>query len=167
MTDKHPKVTRSDTEPAEPEEGTIWQDTSRHPNSYRLREYGKWVSLDSVPPRWREYASEDQLETYDDAEANKSDTIKQIYRRGVLSWIEEQVWCPLCGHRVEVDDYEDLITYHGDEGVVEVECEHCEAEFLVNECVRRTYHSHRVWEGACDFGGAYRLDLDYYSKQEG
>lgn len=56
---------------------------------------------------------------------------------------EEEIRCPHCG--AVYDDTEDYrcVSYHGEDGPVEVEClnEGCERPFLVTETVRRTYET--------------------------
>lgn len=58
---------------------------------------------------------------------------------------EESLTCPYCGHEIERDaDFpENLITYWGEEGEVEVSCPSCDADFYAREQVRRTYESRR------------------------
>ena len=59
---------------------------------------------------------------------------------------EETLTCPYCGYEFERDaDFpEDLITYHGEEGEVEVACPSCDEDFMAKEIVRRTYESRRM-----------------------
>ncbi len=48
--------------------------------------------------------------------------------------------CPRCGHEHTLDsDQDHLITYWGESEPSEFECWECEHEFLVTECVLRTY----------------------------
>ena len=59
-------------------------------------------------------------------------------------WRREQlVICPWCGHERHpgFEELEYLITFWGDDGWQEVECDVCEKTFLAKECVRRTYDS--------------------------
>lgn len=56
---------------------------------------------------------------------------------------QEQVCCPHCGRRQEWEPVDlaefGLITYHGDDGPVAVECDWCTEDFHVQESVDRTY----------------------------
>ena len=54
---------------------------------------------------------------------------------------EHSLKCPFCGEDYTHDSEfkEDLITYHGEDGVKEKECGQCEKRFYVKECVDRTW----------------------------
>ncbi|MCP4573262.1 MAG: hypothetical protein GY838_12985 [bacterium] len=60
----------------------------------------------------------------------------------------ESIRCPHCGKTQSWDNSDrgdlGLVTYHGDDGPVEVECEACEKEFAVREDVERTYEAART-----------------------
>jgi hypothetical protein len=55
-----------------------------------------------------------------------------------------EVTCPHCGRDYTRDSEflsdNELITYHGEEGPVKVECTSCDKEFYIDEVVDRTYN---------------------------
>ena len=62
----------------------------------------------------------------------------------------EGIQCPYCGHcHTEPEAWHDVVTYWGEEGPQEFECESCERDFTVEESVTRTWTS-RAIEGADD-----------------
>jgi hypothetical protein len=166
---KHPAVIDSKTEPVEPKKGTLWQDRS---DQGRIKQFdGKqWVSLEPVPPRWRQYAPKDYADNYDKAVADPTALMSRVHKQMLYQWIEEQLWCPRCGHRVDImnasehrAEMDEIITLHGDGGIVEVYCEHCEEDFLATEEVRRTFQSHTIWHGICGvLRSTMDLDLNHY-----
>ena len=103
----------------------------------------------SHPPRWREHAP-DYIK-----KAHNDEFLKSMTHR----WVEEQLWCPSCGHLCDLEPRDDghdnddrgkLVTLHGDDGIMDCTCEHCGAAFKVNEEVRRTFHTAHTWEDACN-----------------
>ena len=54
---------------------------------------------------------------------------------------DQQIKCPYCEKIQSNDDYQYPITYWGDDGVVEWECDNddCGKKFFVDELVDRTY----------------------------
>lgn len=69
---------------------------------------------------------------------------------------EESIRCPYCEEYYyqpggDSELLEGLVTYHGEDGPVEIECqnEHCEKSFLVEEDVSRTYEVKKMGEEEC------------------
>jgi DNA-directed RNA polymerase subunit RPC12/RpoP len=79
------------------------------------------------------------------------DLPSKVANQVFAQWSEEQVWCPHCGERYQVeagDGDDDLVTYHGEEGPIEKTCEACGKLFFVKEHVYRTYTSGMTTEEA-------------------
>jgi hypothetical protein len=118
------------------------------------------------PPRWREYAPPYIFKWLADPLFGKP---------SVRRWVEEQLWCPACGHLCKLDhedengDYDEremLLSIHGDEGIAECVCEHCGATFHGNEYVRRTFHTAHTWEDACSPRSSCDIDLSFGENDE-
>ncbi len=64
------------------------------------------------------------------------ETMKKQYEE------EHSLKCPYCGEDYTHDSEfkEDLITYHGEDGIIKKECQQCEKEFYVEESVDRTWN---------------------------
>jgi len=56
---------------------------------------------------------------------------------------EQEIHCPFCDRIYDDSDGYRCISYHGEDGPVEVEClnEACEKPFMVTETVIRTYET--------------------------
>lgn len=52
---------------------------------------------------------------------------------------EREIRCPFCGNLQENDDGQYPVTYWGEPGITEMDCQGCEKNFFVQENVRRTY----------------------------
>lgn len=59
------------------------------------------------------------------------------------NWMKRfEVKCPYCGKDYQGDSEflgEDLITYHGESGPIQVDCGNCDEQFFIEEFVDRTY----------------------------
>ena len=60
---------------------------------------------------------------------------------------EQSVYCPYCAQKQDVTECPDLVTYHGESGALEFECQVCERLFYVTETVLRTYTCRVAREG--------------------
>jgi uncharacterized Zn-finger protein len=53
---------------------------------------------------------------------------------------KREIHCPYCSKEYDRESQlENLVTYWGEDGEVEVECGHCDKSYMVEEVVTRTY----------------------------
>jgi len=78
--------------------------------------------------------------------------------------IDSEIYCPYCGAHQWDDDGRYPISYHGDEGDVEFDCDECEKTFVVRERVERTYEVRKAGGSEDDFDSASRYQPQLIDK---
>lgn len=57
---------------------------------------------------------------------------------------EYNIFCPYCNKKQSIDTMYECVTYHGDDGDKEINCEDCGRKFIVKEIVDRTFESRKI-----------------------
>ena len=53
------------------------------------------------------------------------------------------IWCPYCGVEYDFNEDHQVVSYWGEDGEVECECQSCEGDFMCTETVVRTFDTRK------------------------